>query len=84
MGHRRDVQGGDLWAGTSSGVGGGAESTGGSAGVWHSAGDGAEDVGLFDSSGLVKGYVHEVVIVGAVHNSEFVISLAPISSVQIP
>src|ERR1022692_1686087 len=50
--HRRDVLSGDLWACTASGFSRGQKSTVGSAGVWTGAGDGTQDVGVFDSAGL--------------------------------
>jgi hypothetical protein len=44
MEHRRDVRGGDLRSGTTSGSGGGQESACGGQGDWALARDSAEDV----------------------------------------
>ena len=52
MGHRRDVQGGTIRACTTCGIGGGTKSTGGSAGVRHLAGHGAEDAAVCGAAGV--------------------------------
>ncbi len=64
--HRRDVPSGDLWACAAGGFGGGMKSTGGSAGVWTGAGDGAEDAGIFGSAGLPAAAAGEAAQAGAV------------------
>jgi hypothetical protein len=64
--HRRDVRSGDLWACTASGFSRGQKSTVGGAGVWAGAGYGAQDVGVFDSTGLPAERAGEAAQTGAV------------------
>jgi len=66
MEHRRDVRGGDLRSGTTSGSSGGQESACGGQGVWAVARDGSEDARVRGAARLPTPATDQAAQVGAV------------------